>query len=157
MHTISTTSPAPVQEFLPSSSMRDVLTHRTNKARQEAQLKNLQSAIDMAVATIKDLASHQEMVGEGDSDRHLRIIHVMQSVKQSASIQASVGGIKMAIQSIMELAEGYAKQGRAVAIERSARIVMALHMAMAQAQIEALPIIDLNNLEKDLESVSMAA
>jgi len=69
-----------------------------------------------------------------------------------ATIQNLQGALRLASDTIMFLANGYAAEGREDAQCRAAGAVIALNMAAAKAQISALPVVDLTSFEKILET-----
>lgn len=71
-----------------------------------------------------------------------------QTQRLLATIQNLQGALRLASDTIMFLADGYAEEGREEAQGRAAGTVMALNMAAAKAQMSALPMIDLSRFEE---------
>lgn len=64
-----------------------------------------------------------------------------------ATIKNLQGALQLASDTIMFLADGHAVEGREHAQNRAANTVMALNMAAAKAQINAVPMVDISGFE----------
>lgn len=74
-----------------------------------------------------------------------------QTQRLLATIKNLQGALRLASDTIMFLADGHAAEGREKAQSRAAGAVMALNMATAKAQMNALPAVDLSRFEETQE------
>lgn len=72
----------------------------------------------------------------------------IQTRRLLATIQNLQGALRLASDTIMFLADGHDVEGWEEAQNRAAGAVMALNMAAAKAQINALPAVDFSRFEE---------